>query len=239
MKKFTTADRLKQIMAERGLRQVDILDLVKPYSIQYQARMGKSALSQYISGGIEPKQDKLGLLAMALNVNEAWLMGYDVPNTRVIRAPGVDYKNYTLPNGDYVGPKCEPMPILGRIAAGYDSTALEEETGEYIFLPSDMFKNRTAEDFFVLCVSGDSMFPEIHDGDLAVVRRVSSVDPGRIAVVLYNNDEATLKKVNYVYGQDWMDLIPINPQFPPKKITGSALEQCKILGELKYLIREY
>jgi transcriptional regulator with XRE-family HTH domain len=39
----------------------------------------KSAMSQYISGAFEPKQDRIYLIAEALNVDEAWLMGYDVP----------------------------------------------------------------------------------------------------------------------------------------------------------------
>ena len=42
----------------------------------------KSAMSQYISGAFEPKQDRIYLMADALNVNEAWLMGYDVPMER-------------------------------------------------------------------------------------------------------------------------------------------------------------
>jgi transcriptional regulator with XRE-family HTH domain len=48
------------------------------------ARTGipKSAMSQYISGAFEPKQDRIFLIAEALNVSEAWLMGYDVPMER-------------------------------------------------------------------------------------------------------------------------------------------------------------
>lgn len=79
MKKFTTSDRLKQIMNERGIKQVDILSACKPYCEKYKVSMRKNDLSQYISGKVEPKQDKLSILGMALNVNEVWLMGYDVP----------------------------------------------------------------------------------------------------------------------------------------------------------------
>jgi transcriptional regulator with XRE-family HTH domain len=39
----------------------------------------KSALSEYISGAYEPKQDRLFLMAQALNVDPVWLMGFDVP----------------------------------------------------------------------------------------------------------------------------------------------------------------
>lgn len=79
MDKATTADRLKQLMAERGLKQVDILEACKPYCEKYGVQLRKNDLSQYVSGKVEPKQDKLSILGMALNVNEVWLMGYNVP----------------------------------------------------------------------------------------------------------------------------------------------------------------
>ncbi|QBX16371.1 repressor [Streptococcus phage Javan249] len=41
--------------------------------------MGKSSLSQYISGYSTPDQNKLLLLAKTLDVSESWLMGYDIP----------------------------------------------------------------------------------------------------------------------------------------------------------------
>lgn len=82
MKKFTTADRLKQIMNERGLKQVEVLEACKPYCEKYNVPLRKNDLSQYVSGKVEPKQDKLSILGLALDVNEVWLMGYDVPAGR-------------------------------------------------------------------------------------------------------------------------------------------------------------
>lgn len=82
MKELTTADRLKQIMSERGLKQVNILEACKPYCERYGVQLKKNDLSQYVSGKVEPKQDKLSILGMALNVNEVWLMGYNVPAGR-------------------------------------------------------------------------------------------------------------------------------------------------------------
>lgn len=80
MKELTTADRLKQIMNERGLKQVDILEACKPYCEKYGVKLAKNDLSQYISGKVQPGQDKLSILGLALNVNEVWLMGYNVPS---------------------------------------------------------------------------------------------------------------------------------------------------------------
>ncbi len=63
-------------MAEKNLRQVDIVNLCKPYCRKYGVQLTKSHLSQYLAGKFSPRQDKLTILSMALGVSEAWLMGY-------------------------------------------------------------------------------------------------------------------------------------------------------------------
>lgn len=77
--KNTTASRLKQVMSERNLKQVDVISLSKPYQKELGVKLGKSALSQYINGKSTPDQEKLVLLSKTLGVSEAWLMGYDAP----------------------------------------------------------------------------------------------------------------------------------------------------------------
>ena len=78
----TTADRLHEIMEERGLKQADIIELAKPHSEKYGVKLTRPDMSQYCSGKVKPTQGKLFLLAAALDVDEAWLMGYDVPQKR-------------------------------------------------------------------------------------------------------------------------------------------------------------
>nr|WP_317628431.1 S24 family peptidase [Streptococcus gordonii] len=70
-------------MSERNLRQVDILEKSKPFQKQLGVKMGRSALSQYVTGKSKPDDKKLYLLSKTLNVSEAWLMGYDVERKRV------------------------------------------------------------------------------------------------------------------------------------------------------------
>lgn len=82
MKIATTSARLKELMDERNLRQIDILNAAKPFCDQYGVKLGKNDLSQYVSGKVEPGQEKLTILGLALNVSETWLMGYDVPSLR-------------------------------------------------------------------------------------------------------------------------------------------------------------
>ena len=88
MKKYTTAQRLRQIMGARNLRQVDVLKAAEPYCKKYNVPLSKNTLSQYIAGRFEPGQRKLTILGLALGVSEAWLMGFDVPMERAV-APAV------------------------------------------------------------------------------------------------------------------------------------------------------
>ncbi|MGC6173291.1 transcriptional regulator [Lacrimispora sp. 38-1] len=83
MENENTAIRLKKIMTDRNLRQTDILNLAIPFCNMYNVKMNKSDISQYCSGKTEPNQKKLFVLGKALNVSEAWLMGFDVPMERV------------------------------------------------------------------------------------------------------------------------------------------------------------
>ena len=77
MKVASTSERLKQIMEQRNLRQVDILNLCRPYCEKYDVPLRKNDISQYVNGKHEPEQDKLTILAKALKVDECWLMGYE------------------------------------------------------------------------------------------------------------------------------------------------------------------
>ena len=82
-----TALRLQQIMRERHLRQVDIIRMAEPFCKEYNLKLTKSDMSQFVSGKVEPGQWKLTILGKALNVSEVWLMGYDVPMEREQPAP--------------------------------------------------------------------------------------------------------------------------------------------------------
>lgn len=74
--KETFADRLNQILKIRN---------IKPAELAEKSGVPKSAISQYLSGLYEAKQKNIDKLSKALNVNEAWLMGHDVPMEREFR----------------------------------------------------------------------------------------------------------------------------------------------------------
>lgn len=66
-------NRLKKALVIRDLKPVDLVE---------KTGIPKSAISQYMSGYAKPKQDRIYLISNALNISEAWLMGFDVPMDR-------------------------------------------------------------------------------------------------------------------------------------------------------------
>ena len=72
------AERLKEAMEAKGLKQVDVIRLAEPIGREYGVRIGKSHISQYLSGKSEPRKDILKVLARTLEVDESWLAGKDI-----------------------------------------------------------------------------------------------------------------------------------------------------------------
>ena len=77
-----TANRLREIMNERGLRQVDIVNMCQPYCRLHHIIINKADISIWLKGTVEPRSPKLYVLCLALNVSEPWMMGFDVPRER-------------------------------------------------------------------------------------------------------------------------------------------------------------
>ena len=67
--------RLNDAMALHEIRQIDFVRAAEKFNI----KLGKSHMSQYVSGKTVPRADIAHFLAAYLHVNEDWLMGEDVP----------------------------------------------------------------------------------------------------------------------------------------------------------------
>ena len=81
MNKVDIKERIKQGLEIREITQSQLAT---------RANIDKGQLSSYISGKYKPRQNNIDALAVALNVNEAWLMGFDVPMERVLNKVGTD-----------------------------------------------------------------------------------------------------------------------------------------------------
>ena len=211
----TIASRLRTALEMRGMKQAELVELTG---------IGKSSISTYLRGSYIPKQKNIYKMAKALNVNEAWLMGEDVDLTR--------QNAYSEPSDSSL----VTIHYAGPVAAHFDATP--DDAYEQRTIPAEWIGRRRPEDFFLATVSGDSMYPQFQDGDEILCLRCSDMGiPGRIGIMLLGGDEATVKRIEYKPGEDWIDLIPINPEFKPRRIEGVDLEQCRVVGRVIKVIR--
>lgn len=214
MKVSNTAARLRSLMNERGIRQVDILTASKPFCEKYGVKLAKNDLSQYVNGKVEPGQEKLTILGLALNVSEAWLMGYDVSQSRDDTS--------ALPSNIIPMPEMRKIPLLGTIACGAPVLADAHINGE-VDIPANIHAD------FALTCQGDSMInARIYDGDIVYIRQQDTVENGEIAAVLIEN-EATLKRVKLL--PDRIILEPENPLYDPLVYRGEEMNELRILGK--------
>ena len=177
----------------------------------------KSTIYRYMNGEMSPKITTIKYLAEYFNVNEIWLMGYDVPMESTLN------KNRNRAK----------IPILGTVKAGYNWLAEENVIG-YI-TDKDTIKDyeKNINEYFALKVTGDSMLPLLSDGDLIIVHDQDDVESGQTAVILINGEEATVKKV--IKTNEGIELHAMNPYYPIKKFTFDDMKNIpiKIIGRVK------
>ena len=209
----TFQDRITSALAENSITQAELARKTGIWA---------SAISDYIKGKYEAKQDKLSMLARALNVSETWLMGYDVPKER----PTVDLDAIINHHPDlHPFRKIRSVPILGTIACGTPIWAEENFEGYVGIDPAHM------DGEFALICKGDSMIDaNIQSGDIVLLKKVPDVEDGKIAAVLIDN-EATLKKV--YKRDDSLVLQPCNRNYAPIVYSAREAEDSgiQIIGE--------
>lgn len=218
------SDVLKKRRAELGYTLLEIA-----------TKMGVSeaTVQRWESGNIKTlRQGRIAQLAEILQVSPAYLMGWADQ-----QSPAPNYGPHPTITEDTV-----TFPVIGEMAAGYDSIALEDWRGETVEIPMSYLKGHRWDEYIVLSVKGDSMYPVYHEGDRVLVLRQEDVPfSGAVGAVRYADELVTLKIVEKrtdTSGEAYIRLKPINPQYPPLEIRGEALAHFSIIGIPKLLIRE-
>ena len=128
--------------------------------------------------------------------------------------------------------KIYEIPLLGYIAAGDPIEAIENPN-EFVDVPSNFISPNNQ--YFGLKVNGLSMIEKgIFDGDIAVIKKTNTVLDGKIAAVLTNDNEITLKTIKIRYNK--IHLIPANKSYSEKIFNVADVQ---IQGALTGIIRKY
>ena len=219
----TSTERINQIMKEKKLRQIDVLNLAKPFQQKYNIKFSKSHLSQYVNGKSNPDNEKIFLLSKVFGVTEAWLLGYNVPRYERIENTGPQT------------PQGLKIPVLGTVAAGIPISAVEEIL-DYEEVPQS-WKNQG--EFFGLRIKGDSMKPDINHGDTVIVRKQSTANNGDVVITLVNGDDVTCKKFEKL--DNGIILISNNSEYSPMYFSNEEVitKPVVIVGRVVELRRKF
>ncbi|HFG2362981.1 LexA family transcriptional regulator [Staphylococcus aureus] len=231
-------DRLKQIMSERKISQSEL---------SRRTGIGRNSISDYLNGKYEAKQDKVFELAKALNVNEAWLMGFDISKNRKIENNDITsiYSKLTPPrqsnvlkyatnqleeqNNDsdnlvdfnsYIQEKSE-VDIYGCASAGIGERLYNEP------ISKESVRGYVPAHDIALKVNGDSMEPLFKNGQIIFIEKSHTIKDGQIGVFIINGD-AYVKKV---YVEDnRLTLVSLNKKY--KDLYFYDNESVRLVGKV-------
>lgn len=202
------AEMLKAARKKQGLTQVELAK---------RCHVSQGTVANWEAGTRTPDVETISMIATELNVTTDYLAGRER-----------DQVNVSAVYHDSI----RMVPVFESVSAGFGARA-DEQVIDYC--PFLIASESEAEETIAIRVTGDSMSPKIEDGDIIRVHCQDSVDSGSIAVVLLDGEEGLVKRVEY--GRDWIELISINPYYPPRRFEGEEVLRIRVVGLVKGVFR--
>lgn len=202
---MTIAESLKNERNKKGLSQKEFADKLGINARTY---------ASYERGERDISTALLLNICKTLNISSDVILGNNIENKILKKIP-------------YNAEGMELIPLVGKVAAGYNCHA-EENITEYIRTDTDSLK--TGYDYFWLEVKGDSMEPTIQEGDLVLVQEQDTLDSDCFAVVIVDNEDGLVKKVSIDSGK--VVLFSINPYYPPRTFEKEDMNRIRIVGKV-------
>ena len=232
------ADRLQQAMQLRNLKSSQIEKISEKLFNDGKIKkiIKMPLITDYLKGRYEAKQSNIYALALILDVDEAWLMGADVPMKRE--------ESNIAPISKQESSSALVF-VYGTIPAGIPLECVEDiiDTEE---IPSRMLKG--GKKYFGLKVKGNSMNPDYLDGDTLILLKQDDCESGDDCVVMVNGNDGTFKRVFKNKEQKTITLQPLNtnldengkPLYEPITFTNEQILSLpvRILGVVEEIRRK-
>ena len=188
--------------------------------------VSKSTVKKWEDGYISNmKRDKISELAKVLKISPVVLITGELEEN----SKNNSAENLTvLPSN-----KIFMRPLYNSVAAGFGAVA---DNTILTYIPTFITNSMEKDMYIWVKVQGDSMSPLIDEGSKILIKKQESVDSGQIAVVLIDGEEAVVKKIQY--GKDWIELISVNPYYPPRRFEGSEVLRVRVVGLVKQIMKE-
>jgi len=222
---MTFGERINKIRCEKGMTQDELAQ-----AVGYKSR---STIAKIESGERDVPQSMIIALAKVLDTSPSFLMGWNDNSTEVSIEPSLtaknEYKGFNILDKENI----YMIPIFGSVSAGFGSYADNQILG---YEPVYIEKPHEAEETIAITVKGDSMYPKIEEGDLVIVRKQDYFENGDIVVaVICGENDGFVKRA--FQSKNKLTLESINTQYPPFVFSGSELDEVKILGVVKKIIK--
>ena len=160
---------MKSSFSQR-LREAMQIRNIKPTELSKISGISKSSLSEYLKGKYEAKQTALYNLAKALNINEVWLMGEDVPMDRSFgRTKVAEINVISLSTNE----------IIQKIPYSYRTDIAEDDPNN----------------FFAIYASDSSMAPLLDVGDIAIIKKYTEFSNGKTYLLKIKNGNPIIRKI--------------------------------------------
>lgn len=195
---------IEKLSAEKGVNKTNAF---------IECGAGKNFISNLLKGS-EPSIGKIEQIADYFGVSIDYLLGNEPIKSNI---------SQIIPSD-----KIYKIPVFASVSAGFGAYAEENVID---FLPIVIENPYDVPDMLGIRVHGNSMYPKIEDGDTVIVRKQESVDSGDIAVIMIDGEEGVVKKV--IYGDDWIELHSINPEYMPRRFEGAEVERLRVVGLVK------
>lgn len=197
---------LKQRRIELGLTMLEVAKLVG---------VSEATISRYESGNIKNmRKDRIAKYASALKVPPSTFL--ELEDKSESRLTPTDLRANT-----------KPVPLVGRVAAGLSCHA-EDNIEGYILTDCELLHE--GYDYFWLTVKGDSMEPELHDGDRVLVREQDTLETECYAVVRIDGEDGVVKRVRIDH--DRITLTSVNPYYPPRIFEREEMNNVAVVGKV-------
>lgn len=207
------SDRLKNLRLSKKLTQEELSKLTG---------INKSSIGMYEAGKRAPKYAPLSVLADFFHVSTDYLLGHE-SNSTYSKQINAKFPFIVLPKDkNYI-------PVLGSVKCGLNAPT-DEHIEEYIGI-DDKYR---ADEMIGFYAEGDSMEPEIHDGDICLVHLQEDVPDGALAVVVIcdgvEEAEGTIKRIHKADGA--IILQATNQAYAPRIFTGENANKVRIVGRV-------
>jgi repressor LexA len=176
--------------------------------------ISKSSLQRYATGEtVKIPIDSIEAIAKATNTSAKYLMCWESSASSLTPT---DLRANT-----------KPVPLVGRVAAGLSCHA-EDNIEGYILTDCELLHE--GYEYFWLTVKGDSMEPELHDGDRVLVREQETLDRECFAVVRIDGEDGVVKRVRI--DRDKITLTSVNPYYPPRVFEREQMNDVAVVGKV-------